>query len=73
MDKNAKVQKSKRVRRAPVDWSKVPVVIEGTPNPEAVRLLWASVREFEISQRVKQALQEQKSTDVVVRGSISSS
>lgn len=65
---------AKRVKHPPVDWDKVPVVITGTPNPEAVRLMWESVREFEIQQLLaKQQAVSQADDDVVGRGSISSS
>ncbi|HEX2996658.1 MAG TPA: hypothetical protein VHP14_17670, partial [Anaerolineales bacterium] len=39
--------------RPPVDWSKVPVVITGTPNPEAIRLIVESIREFEYRELLK--------------------
>jgi hypothetical protein len=35
-----------------VDWEKVPVVIIGTPNPEAIRLIVESIREFEIRELI---------------------
>lgn len=35
-----------------VDWDKVPVVITGTPNPEAIRLIVESIREFEIRELI---------------------
>ena len=62
--------KEQKVKRAPVDWSKVPVLIEGTPNPEAMRLIVQSIREFELDQAVKREMASSK--NVVERGSISS-
>ena len=35
-----------------VDWDKVPVVFTGTPNPEAIRLIVESIREFEIRELI---------------------
>lgn len=35
-----------------VDWDKVPVVITGIPNPEAIRLIVESIREFEIRELI---------------------
>jgi hypothetical protein len=35
-----------------VDWDKVPVVITGTPNPKAIRLIVESIREFEIRELI---------------------
>ena len=35
-----------------VDWDKVPVVITGTPNPEAIRLIVESIREFEVRELI---------------------
>ena len=35
-----------------VDWDKVPVVFTGTPNPEAIRLIAESIREFEVRELI---------------------
>lgn len=44
-----------RRRKTEVDWSKVPVIITGTPNPEALRLIAESIEEFEIQLAVQAA------------------
>lgn len=54
-----------------VDWSKVPVVIVGTPNPEAIRLIVESIREFEIHEllaKQQPSAAQQPAEPVVERG-----
>jgi hypothetical protein len=41
---------AKSVKRPPVDWDKVPVIITGTPDPYAIQLLVQSIRKFEVDQ-----------------------
>ncbi len=60
-------------KRPPVDWSKVPVVIVGTPNPEAIRLIVESIREFEYREWLKTQASGSDQQQVVENGfSISS-
>lgn len=41
--------------RLAVDWDKVPVVITGTPDEEALRALWADVAECQAVFSVQQS------------------
>lgn len=41
-------------------WWDVPVVIIGMPNPEAVRAMWDSVREFELKKEVEEEMARRK-------------
>ncbi len=58
---------ARKQRKPPVDWSKVPVVITGTPNPEAIRLIVQSIREFEY----REWLKKQPASDRMVGGGFS--
>ncbi|RPI95401.1 MAG: hypothetical protein EHM40_03365 [Chloroflexi bacterium] len=59
-------------KRPPVDWSKVPVEIVGTPNPEAIRLIVESIREFEIRKLMAISDQCSVSSDQLVEHGFSS-
>ena len=41
-------------------WWDVPVTIVGTPNPEAVRAMWDSVRDFELKREVEEEMAKRK-------------
>ena len=49
---------ARRWGRAAVDWSTVPVVMVGTPDPVAVQLIAESIREFEIKRLMAADKQE---------------
>ena len=47
--KRSAISGQKSAKRQPVDWSTVPVIMTGTPNPEGLRLLAESIWEWQLT------------------------
>jgi alkanesulfonate monooxygenase SsuD/methylene tetrahydromethanopterin reductase-like flavin-dependent oxidoreductase (luciferase family) len=47
--KRSAISGQKSAKRQPVDWSKVPVIMTGTANPEGLRLLAESIWEWQLT------------------------
>ena len=53
------------MKRPPVDWTKVPVRIVGTPNPEGLRLLAEAIWEWQLSNPLLLPPQGESEVEVV--------
>jgi hypothetical protein len=63
--KRSAISGQKSAKRQPVDWSKVPIFMTGTPNPEALRLIAEAIEEFEIRELMKRERMVEAVVDVV--------